>query len=433
MNGLIDETQANQPARASAMNDHSRTDESPNDQMPAYKRIMLAILGALALMVLVNVVRGEFSDAGAERLVAVRHAFDTQRATVKVHVMHEGSGEEELMIDERFPAGDPAGLSVSVGDADVVMKNNETGEIHVEVYLKGTDMERARKYFETQAFEVFEENGTVFVKTAENIKWRGGWNTNGGAQITVIVHTPLDLTATIRTSDGDIAADDLRGEIQLTTSDGDIVAGALEGLSVAIRTSDGDIAARSLDAPEVSVVTSDGDIAIERAVGATVNIRTSDGDIVLADADGSVTLSTSDGDIQVDRLSGDEASLRTSDGDIVVREALTGSARVTTSDGSIVLQAVHGDIEARTSSGDLTVEFVEAGSVNLRTSDGDIAITAPRDLRATLLLRGESIRIDSGFSFDGILKKDEADGALNGGGSRFEASATSGEIVLREN
>ncbi len=415
------------------MNDEARTNESSTDQMPAYKRIMLAVLGALALMVLVNVVKGAFTDAGAERLVAVRHAFDAHREVVEVHVNVVGIADEELMIDERFPAGDPAGLSVSVGDADVVMKNNEAGEIHVEVFLRGNDMERAREYFDKQAFEVFEENGTVYVKTAENIDWRGGWKSNGGAQITVVVHTPIDLTADIRTSDGDIAAEDLRGDIRLTTSDGDIAAGALEGPSVAIRTSDGDISARSLDAREVSVVTSDGDIAIDRAVGGTVNIRTSDGDIVLDDVDGAVTLSTSDGDIQVNRLSGDEASLRTSDGDIVVRESLAGSARVTTSDGSIVLRAVHGDVEARTSSGDLSVEIVEAGSVNLRTSDGDISIAAPRDLRASLSLRGESIRIASGFLFDGVLKKDEANGALNGGGDRFEAYATSGEIVLREN
>ncbi len=416
------------------MNDEARTNDSSTDQMPAYKRVMLAVLGALALMVLVNVVKGAFTDAGVERLVAVRHAFDAHREVVDVHVSVAGLADEELMIDERFPVLiDAAVLTVAVGDADVVLKSDDSGEIHVEVFLKGSDMEKAREYFEKQAFEVFEENGTIYVKTAENIDWRGGWKSNGGAHITVVVHTPIQTTADIRTSDGDIAAEDLSGDIRLTTSDGDIVAGGLVGPSVAIRTSDGDIAARSLDAPEVSVVTSDGDIAIDRAVGAMVNIRTSDGDIVLDDVDGAITLSTSDGDIQVNRLSGDEASLRTSDGDIVVREALTGSARVTTSDGSIVLQAVHGDVEARTSSGDLSVDIIEAGTVNLRTSDGDITISAPADLQATLSLRGESIRIASGFSFDGVLKKDEADGALNGGGNRFEAYATSGEIVLREN
>lgn len=421
------------------MKNEARTDDSRFAHIPPYKRVMLAVLGALVLMVLVNVAKsdGTIKSTAEHAVVHVISKIESHGPSPRIHVVQRqimGTADEERMIDERFKAGSNAALSVRVGDADLELLDDDTDEIHVEVFLKGNDMERAREYFDRQKFEVLQESNTVIVRTAER-NWNGnGWKSNGGAQIRVVVHAPHALDADIRTSDGDVTVGDFRGDLRLTTSDGDIATGSLEGAGITLRTSDGDIVSDALDTDELSVTTSDGDIVIDRAAAGTINIRTSDGDIKLEDVDGEVSISTSDGDIHVGKLSGADATLRTSDGDIVVEQAMTARTRVTTSDGSIVLQDARGDIEARTSSGDLSVALLELdGDINLRTGDGDIMISAPTDLRATLSMRGESIRIASGFSFDGVLKKNEAEGQLNGGGNRFEVQASSGEIVLREN
>ncbi len=69
----------------------------------------------------------------------------------------------------------------------------------------------------------------------------------------------------------------------------------------------------------------------------------------------------------------------------------------------------------------------------MRSGDGDIHISAPGDYSAALSLRGERVRIASGFQFDGKLKKNEAEGRINGGEFTLEARTSDGEVVFKEN
>lgn len=342
------------------------------------------------------------------------------------------SNDGELMIEESYQVSSGDNLVVSVNDADVEIETYDGSEATIEVYLNGKNMDKAREYFEDQNFEVTLEGDDVSVKTyPERRNYQ--WNQMGGAQILVKVRIPAEFNLNIKTDDGDVLVDDALGEVLLTTSDGDVFTGAFTGPRVQIRTSDGDIETGKIDADEVSVVTSDGDINLEDVSAGELRIRTSDGDIFADYLTGVSTITTSDGDISIRSLEGDDITVRTSDGEIEADMVNAGSAEFLTSDGNIQLSEVSGDLTAKTSDGNVEVTLVDPADINLRAGDGDVYVRAPADYSAELYMKGERVQLSSGFQFDGTLKKNQANGEINGGRFTFEARSSGGRVTLERN
>ncbi len=420
------------------------SDSNAKKAVSTPKKIALAVLGVLTLLTLANIIEAsvhKFKDGFHDDHDVAVHvdidedffAHEDVHVVVNVDESHFTlTADGELMMEESFNVSVGENLMVSVNDADVQVKTNDGDEAVIKVYLDGRDMDKAREYFEDQNFEITQEGDNIYVKTYPERK-NYSWNKDGGASIDVHVTIPYEFNANVKTSDGDIQMDEADGETKLQSSDGDIAAGSLRGTSVNIRTSDGDIATESIEADKVSIVTSDGDIAIDNVVSDDVTIRTSDGDINADALSGSVSVSTSDGDIMIETLTGNRVAVRTSDGEIVTREVDADDADFQTSDGSITLKDVAGNLTAVTSSGDVSVHLSDAGKVFLRTGDGDIYIKAPESLSAELSLKGERVRLSSGFQFDGKLKENAAEGRINGGGQSIEARTSDGEVVFREN
>ena len=426
------------------------SDSKSGKSVSTPKKIALAVLGVLSLLTLANIIEAsihKFKDSyhGEEEIaihidedIAVHidediYLHDDNHVVVHVDRNNQVSvASGELMIEESFKVSPGENLLVSVNDADVNVETNNGSEALVKVYLDGRDMDKAREYFEDQNFEVTREGVNVYVKTYPKRK-SSSWNRNGGANIQVEVTVPYEFNVSVKTSDGDISMDKAEGETMLQSSDGDIAAAELVGSSVNIRTSDGDVSTEAIEASRVSIATSDGDIAIEDITSDDATIRTSDGDIKADALSGSMSVSTSDGDIVIKTLTGSRVSVRTSDGEIIANQVDANSSDFQTSDGSILLKDVSGDLKAITSSGDLNVHLTEAGEVYLRTGDGDIHIKAPQDYSAELSLKGERVRLSSGFQFDGKLKENAAEGRINGGGQSLEARTSDGEVVFREN
>lgn len=338
----------------------------------------------------------------------------------------------ELMIDESYQVGAGDNLVISVNDADVEIETYDGSEATIEVYLNGKNMDKARTFFEDQNFEVTREGEDVYVRTFPKRR-NYNWNQIGGAQILVKVRIPSEFNLNIKTDDGDVLVDDAQGEVLLKTSDGDIFTGAFSGPLVQIRTSDGDIETGTLDADEVSIVTSDGDISLEDVSADQLRIRTSDGDIYADYLAGVSTIRTSDGDISIQSLEGDEITVRTSDGEIKAGAVDAGSAEFLTSDGNIRLDEVSGELTAKTSDGNLEVTLVDPANINLRAGGGDVYVRAPEDYSAELYMKGERVQMSSGFQFDGTLKKNQANGEINGGRFTFEARSSGGRVTLERN
>jgi len=232
---------------------------------------------------------------------------------------------------------------------------------------------------------------------AENIKGEIDVTTAGGN----ISLMELNGRISANTSGGDIDASDLGGRVTLTTSGGDIDVETIQGDLVAT-TAGGEIEVQDIQG-NVSVNTSGGDIDLASIEGREVIARTSGGDITADDITSNIDLSTTGGDIEMDNITGD-AEASTSGGSIEM-EKINGNVLVWTSAGSIAGEDIGGSLDARTSAGDIDISKtwnreIENHDIDLQTSAGDIDLFLPRNFSATFSVRSMS---PEGRSADAIV------------------------------
>ena len=299
----------------------------------------------------------------------------------------------QLVMSAEFDTRPGARLTIDVSNADVLLRNGGSDRVGFAVYLRAGNMERGRARFEAMNFRADGNADEVSLRAdrEHGIDW--DWRDWGGFAITVEVTVPEEYDADVRTEDGDIAVQSLRGDVRLRSSDGDISAESLTG--------------------DVVIRTSDSDIGVRRIVGGQIEIGTSDGDVSLGELQAAgIVIDTSDGDISGDRLAAEGIEVRTSDGDIVV-------------------SAVAGPMDARTNDGSIHVGIEQLGETSLSSGEGNITIRAAEQLAADLDLRGDDLSMRSEVRFDGTLDRRVIRGSLNGGGPRLIARTREGSIVLR--
>ncbi len=299
----------------------------------------------------------------------------------------------QLVMSAEFDTRPGARLTIDVSNADVLLRNGGSDRVGFAVYLRAGNMERGRARFEAMNFRADGNADEVSLRAdrEHGIDW--DWRDWGGFAITVEVTVPEEYDADVRTEDGDIAVQSLRGDVRLRSSDGDISAESLTG--------------------DVVIRTSDGDIGVRRIIGGQIEIGTSDGDVSLGELQAAgIVIDTSDGDISGDRLAAEGIEVRTSDGDIVV-------------------SAVAGPMDARTNDGSIHVGIEQLGETSLSSGEGNITIRAAEQLAADLDLRGDDLSMRSEVRFDGTLDRRVIRGSLNGGGPRLIARTREGSIVLR--
>ncbi|GCD19779.1 hypothetical protein CTKZ_13410 [Cellulomonas algicola] len=155
---------------------------------------------------------------------------------------------------------------------------------------------------------------------------------------------------------------------------------------VVVRTSNGDVLARGL-AGDLEARTYDGRVEADRITG-DAQLHSSNGDVIVTDVSGDVTARTYDGRIDAQGVGGRIEAV-TSNGDVQVVD-VGGDAIARSSDGSIEVADVQGDVEAATSNGDATVFGTgEPVALTISTSNGRQTVEAPTDPSAprTVLIR----------------------------------------------
>jgi len=337
----------------------------------------------------------------------------------------------ETRIDEHFSVSEGGLLEVRVSDADVNVTTGSSNDVHVTVVLEGSDMERAREYYERQHITASKEGNTVRVDSKPeryNQNW-SDWRSHPNIEVEVSV--PGIFNADIRSSDGDLTLGDLRGNVDLKTSDGDVSTGSLQGESIAIQTSDGEVSVGSIVGKTVELKTSDGELTLRDVTADRIVARTSDGDISAEVVSGEAEFKTSDGSISLVSFEGPALHVRTSAGSIHVDRLASASCVAQASDGEISIRDADGDLDVSTSSGDIRLELGKAGAVTARTSDGDVMIVVPKGLGADLSLRGENVEVEGGHEFEGRMEEEHAEGQINGGGPPIKASTSDGTVSVR--
>lgn len=123
----------------------------------------------------------------------------------------------------------------------------------------------------------------------------------------------------------------------------------------------------------------DGSVRVERVRG-RVEARTDDGRIVMREVVGEVVAHSGDGSVQMEDVDG-RCTVSTRDGSVLVTGRLRGALKATTGDGSVTVKAADGsevseDWQIETNDGAILVALPEAIDARLdaRTSDGRIAL-----------------------------------------------------------
>ncbi len=280
------------------------------------------------------------------------------------------------VFNRRFSVSEGDLLKVDIEHADLRLSTGADDGLQVVVTLEGEDMDRAREAFEETRFRTDQEGSTITIQAEYPDDNGWSWDHSGDAEITVYVTLPERFDLDLKTSHGDVTLANHRGDITLRTSHGDVDAATLEGKVLNIQTSHGDVEVNALRGDEVTVKTSHGDIDMESVAVASFTAR------------------TSHADVEIDRLSG-RADISNAHGDILLGLDKTDAAY-------------------------------------LRTTHGDIVIETAPDLRASVTLKGERVRLGEQFGFDGARDEDRVEGQLNGGGPRLEARTSHGTVTLRQ-
>ena len=239
----------------------------------------------------------------------------------------------------------------------------------------------------------------------------GPWRIRRRIEIEVTIAVPLGHPVTFTTERGDVDVRDLKQDVQLDVYNGgaqatDLTGGELNITStsgditiqrvhqaVGVRTTTGDVDAEDLVGP-IAIRATSGDVTVHRAQG-RIAIETATGDADIADGDGNVLVTTSSGDVTV-RARVDSLVIETSVGDQDLSLAgPTKYASVRSSAGTIELMIPKGSggtLDVQTATGAMSIanavkigtmtrnhftgDLGGAGQTQVRTSSGDIRLVA---------------------------------------------------------
>ena len=259
-------------------------------------------------------------------------------------------------------------LVVSASAADVNIRTWDKNEFNIIVYGNKKAEDKLEFYFEKTSYG-------VKVRTEKH----GNWISNlfgSNIQVKFDIMIPKKFELDISTSGGDITVGNLNGRQKLDTSGGDIQLSNTEG--------------------ELNISTSGGDIKIYKQSGNTF-VETSGGDIIIKETHGDFTGETSGGDINAD--------LR---------------------DGKVKLETSGGDIKFWYSG--------ENKGISLDTSGGDIIANVPSSIKANADFSTTGGEVTCHLNATNTNKKSSHRfiGQLNGGGPKFTAETSGGDITVKE-
>jgi hypothetical protein len=248
-------------------------------------------------------------------------------------------------------------LTIETGDSNLKIRScGDCKTINVKVHS-----ERELSQYRLEESQSGDHVSFLF-KEKPHVGFHVEWHSHGETYVEVETPGTLDLDA--RTSDGNLSARDLQGDIQIHTGDGSADLNNLRGT--------------------IRLKSSDGNMTLQNASG-TLEARSSDGHMKVGGNFSAVQLHSSDGGL--DFVLADGAKL-------------TAASRIESSDGSVTIRVPHdfaADLDISTSDGHvdcslpLTMDHYDSrensehhmhGKVNaggiplsIHTSDGNVTIS----------------------------------------------------------
>lgn len=300
--------------------------------------------------------------------------------------------DDNYSFKESFKVTEPAQLVISSDDGNIeVLPSDLDHHMEVHYIVKRNNKLITISRAELEKMVSLETSSsanklTISIKYPKSLRIQ---EPNNHITVSLKIHVPKQTACNLTTSDGNIRVSDLLSDQDFKTSDGDIEAYNIKG-NVKGNTSDGNILAKE--------------------IRGSANFKSSDGHIAFEDIVGNTSASTGDGNMKAIRIMGD-LSLKTSD-------------------GHIEFLAIEGAVNAITSDGHIQGNVTELRSrLSLEAGDGNIQLTLPDRLGLDLDIRGGSIQTPL-KNFSGKSGKFLIQGKLNGGGIPIEVKALEGDIKL---
>lgn len=318
----------------------------------------------------------------------------------------------EVMVEKQSLAtANIRSLRADTDGGNILMEGVTDADARLEVYAHGRGTEEAIKKrfsdYYTLSVDVKSGNLTVLAKRKRQL--------HRDAQIGVSfrIYVPASAAGELLTSGGNIHCVNLAGAKQR------------------IRTSGGNIAFNDVKG-EVSGKTSGGNISL-KGCSETFELSTSGGNIDARQSSGKLSLSTSGGNISLEELSG--AIKATTSGGNVSGEEIDGSLITSSSGGNVSLSELTCSLEASTSGGNMTIEIDKiVKHVKLRNNGGgntkvELPASTGMDIHAT----GSRVKIDRLSAFNGDISEREVTGSINGGGVpvNIDGGASRVTVTLR--
>ncbi|MGD0442714.1 MAG: DUF4097 family beta strand repeat-containing protein [Edaphobacter sp.] len=264
------------------------------------------------------------------------------------------AAQSDTTWDKSYPVAGQPSLFLTTGDSHLnIHACTSCQAVHIHVTAQNTSLSRYTLE-EDQTGNIIHFSLKEKPHIGVHINWQS-------SHLKVDVETPVNLTLDARSSDGNLTAADLHGDLTIHTSDG---SQELTGLS-----------------GNLKLHSSDGHLHVRNASG-TLEARSSDGNQDIAGSFTSLQLHTSDGSITIELAEGSHLSsdsrIESSDGSVTLRlpKSFPAELAVSASDGSIesTLPLV---VEGYSSKGDsghnIRGKFNGGGSLlTIHTSDGSV-------------------------------------------------------------
>lgn len=207
------------------------------------------------------------------------------------------------------------------------------------------------------------------------------------------VALPAGVVAEAELVSGDIAAEDIRGDLRFATVSGAVQANGTEG---------------------------------------ALTVRTTSGDISVEDHAGALEVETTSGDVQADgALAG--ARVETVSGDVEL-EGVRDAVEMTSISGSLSLEADGGaQLRIESTSGDVEFQgaLAEGGSSRISNISGDVRVrlAEPADLRLDLTTLSGDLETDLPLR-DQVRERRSLSGTLGTGATTLTVNTTSGDVEV---
>jgi hypothetical protein len=263
-------------------------------------------------------------------------------------------------MQKTFEVSGPVKVDVQLPAGEVAVDASAEGSAEVELVAHD---ERSQQLVDDARVELRGNELVIDVSQRRRGLDFGGFF--GGHGITCRVRVAAGSSLRARTKSADVHVRGPLAEADIATASGDVALDDLSG-NLTVKTASGDVTAR--------------DVAGRAAV------NTASGDILLSAVRGPVTTNTASGDIQV-HAADDNVSANTASGDVMIGAASKGDVAVNSASGDVEIGVRRGSmvhLDCSSVSGDTTSELDPTGEgpygsgpmldLRARTVSGDIRI-----------------------------------------------------------